>query len=270
MTFDPWPDAQVHVEWGPIGAELAAARGDVVVVVDLLSFSTALTVVAERGGVCLPFTADELRAAGGRDAVAAAHDAIALGDVRALDGYTLSPTSLLSVRAGERLVVTSFNGAACTVAAAGRGAVAVMAGCLRNRAAVAARVEGLLRARDASRVTLVCCGERWSSVADVDGFRPSVEDWVTAGAIAAELTGRTMSPEAALAVAASAVLRHGDVAAWLRSTISGRELVAKGFAADADVAAAVDAADVVPVLDETRAFVGRTGRTSGRRRTTTR
>jgi 2-phosphosulfolactate phosphatase len=257
-SFDPWPDVEVHVDWGPVAAALAGERGDVVAVVDVLSFSTAVVVIAERGGIALPFTGEELDAGGGRAAVAEAHGALALADARTLTGYSLSPASLLGVGPGDRFVATSFNGAACTVAADAGGSPLVLAVALRNRAAGAAALDAALAAGAAGRATVVCCAERWSSVAPgTDGTRPGVEDLAAAGAVVAAMApGRARSPEARAAEA----VWHGvgpDVGAWLRSTVSGRELVAKGFAADLDVAAQVDATDVVPALDADRAFVGR-------------
>ncbi|MFE2081431.1 hypothetical protein ACFW92_15735, partial [Streptomyces scopuliridis] len=38
--FDPWPTTHLHVEWGSQAAQLAADRGDTVVGVDTLTFST--------------------------------------------------------------------------------------------------------------------------------------------------------------------------------------------------------------------------------------
>lgn len=64
--FEPWPaDAQLHVEWGPSGARLAGERGDVVVIVDVLSFSTSVATTLARGGTALSYSADELDAMGG-------------------------------------------------------------------------------------------------------------------------------------------------------------------------------------------------------------
>lgn len=36
LVFAPWSRAQVHVEWGVVGARHAADRGDVVVIVDVV------------------------------------------------------------------------------------------------------------------------------------------------------------------------------------------------------------------------------------------
>ena len=118
--FEPWPaDAEVHVEWGPPGARLAGDRGDVVVIVDVLAFSTSVTTTVARGGTALSYSADELDAMGGRDQAAAALDAEIVAKDRAATTarFSLSPASLATIGPGDRLIFTSLNGAACTSAA---------------------------------------------------------------------------------------------------------------------------------------------------------
>lgn len=247
--FEPWPDTHVHVEWGVPGAAIAAARGDVVVVVDVLSFSTTVSIAAGRGARILPLTPAELTRRGGPAAVThalGAHVAGRRGDPHA--HFTLSPSSLGNVGEGDRLVLPSLNGA--TVARAAQGAPAVYTGCLRDASATAAAVAADLAAGRAPRVTIVAVGEQWSSVADdarVPGavlaraYRPSLEDWIGAGAIAARLraAGLSLSAEAG---AAAAAWDSADLPGSVTASVSGRELAAKGFAADLGPAVEVDAA----------------------------
>ncbi len=99
------------------------------------------------------------------------------------------------------------------------------------------------------RCTIVACGERWTSVADEpDGLRPSVEDLLGAGAIAAAITGLSLSPEAEVAVAAweSAAPRIETI---LARCVSGRELIERGFPDDVALAARVDTTSAVPRWD---------------------
>ena len=59
----------VALEWGPVGARTLAERSDVVVVVDVLSFSTALTIAVERGATVWPHTGGESARLGGGQAL---------------------------------------------------------------------------------------------------------------------------------------------------------------------------------------------------------
>jgi 2-phosphosulfolactate phosphatase len=119
---------------------------------------------------------------------------------------------------------------------AGAGAV-LLAGCLRNASAVAAAARAV-----GGPVGIVPAGERWPD----DTMRVAAEDAIGAGAVAATLPGR--SPEAELAVAQFAAARDRGLADVLAATASGRELRAEGFAADVDLAAALDASTAVPRL----------------------
>lgn len=258
-SFDPWPKSQVHVEWGVTGAELAAARGDAVVVVDVLSFSTALCVATSRGVTCLVYSEAEIAKLGGSMALAERLDARPLSNRRRVEpgGFSLSPGSLLRAEAGQRVLFTSLNGAAVTAASAA--APALMIAGLRNaQAAVSAILELLTRPDDVERVTIVPCGEHWSSVEPTaTGTRYGIEDWLGAGLLCRRLG------EAGLRLTAEAeVAAH----AWkgpevLRACVSARELIAAGFSEDVDLALEVDADRAVPVRDDAqptgRAFVGR-------------
>jgi len=248
--FEPWPDGvQLHVEWGPPGARLAAARGDVVVIVDVLSFSTSVTLAVSRGGAALSYSAAELDAMGGREAAAARfHAEIVAKERRAVTArFSLSPASLAAIGPGDRLIFTSLNGAACTAAAAA--APLVLIGTLTNRSAVAAAVADVLSSGATARCTIVACGERWTSVADEpDSLRPGIEDLVGAGAIVAALPHLRASAEARVAGAAYEACAD-DVAGALRSCVSGRELIVRGFPDDVELAAQVDSVDAVPCWD---------------------
>ena len=99
-----------------------------VVVVDVLSFSTALTIAVERGALVWPHI-------GGESARQLARDigAVLAGNRSSHEGLTLSPASLLGVDAETRLVLPSPNGSSIAFAAINSG-VPVVAGCLRNAA----------------------------------------------------------------------------------------------------------------------------------------
>lgn len=232
---------RVRMEWGPTGAAAVARDADVAVVVDVLSFTTTLTVALEHGIRVHPYR--------WRDDGAAAYAAergavLAVGRFEAASGpgvVTLSPASLTGVTGVERLVLPSPNGSTIAFGLAESGA-RVVGACLRNAAAVAAWLSP--HVADGARVAVVPAGERWS-----DGsLRPAVEDLWGAGAVLARLDGSGFSPEARVAAAAfRAVEPH--LAAELAACAGGVELVASGFGEDVRLAGEHAVSDVVPVLE---------------------
>lgn len=226
----------VRFDWGPAGARALAA--DVTVVVDVLSFTTTLSVAVERGIEVFPFGWRDVRAT----SYALTRDAtLAVGRREAgPDQVSLSPGTVRAARGIERLVLPSPNGSSISSALAGEGAE-VLGGCLRNARAVGAVLAGRLRA--GASVAVVAAGERWP-----DGsLRPAVEDLWGAGAVLAAIDAGTPSPEARVAVASYDVVA-GDVSAALHGCASGRELVDAGWSGDVEIAAERDASAVVPVL----------------------
>jgi 2-phosphosulfolactate phosphatase len=239
-------DHPVRFDWGPTGgrALVADARpGDFAVVVDVLSFTTTLTVAVERGIEVYPFpwAADDAPAyAESRGAVLARgrREGLAAGSV------SLSPASFAEITGVERVVLPSPNGSTIAFALADAG-VTVVGACLRNASAV-----GAWLSRATGAVCVVAAGERWP-----DGsLRPAVEDLWGAGAVLGSLDQDRLSPEARMAVSAYAAVCD-VVADVLPDCVTGRELVDAGFERDVEMAAAVDVSQVVPVLRDER-FVG--------------
>ncbi len=230
-------------DWGPAGARALVADagpGDVAVVVDVLSFTTTLTVALEHGIAVLPYpwAAEQV------EAYAAEHGAVVATGRRQgrSDGrVSLSPASFAGVTGIARLVLPSPNGSALSFALADAG-VTVVGACLRNAGAVARWVA----ATSGGRVSVLAAGERWPD----DSLRPAVEDLWGAGAVLSALGVEGSSPEAAAAVEAFESVRQ-RLPELLAACASGRELVDAGFAGDVAIAAAVDVSDVVPVLDGT-------------------
>jgi len=231
---------RVRFDWGPTGADAIAEGADVAVVVDVLSFTTTLCVAVERGITVLPYRWKDERAA----AYAVERDAtLAVGRLEARSlpgrsGVSLSPAAMAQVSGVERVVLPSPNGSAISFGLADRGCTVVGA-CLRNRTAVARRLlDG------GGTIAVVAGGERWPD----DTLRPCAEDLWGAGAVLALLPDADLSPEARLAADAFRAVEP-RLASALHGCAGGRELADAGFAEDVDVAAQLDLADVVPVLE---------------------
>jgi 2-phosphosulfolactate phosphatase len=245
--FDPWPDAVVHVEWFPAAARQAASRGDLVVIADVLSLSTTLTIAAGRDFTSLLYAPAEIGQLGGLDAAAAVLGARPTSPRRPVPAgqLSLSPRSILDAEPGQRVLFTSLNGAA--VAAAAEQSPCVVVASLRNSAAAAGVIAAVLAAGLAARVTIVASGEHWSStVPGATGLRPAIEDWIGAGVLAGRLAaaGHSLSPEA------QAAMRAADPG-LIRDCVSARELRAAGFGADVDLALDIDSSTAVPVRSGT-------------------
>ncbi len=229
-------------DWALTGAEAVTDGADVAVVVDVLSFTTTVSVALDAGARVLPYAWRDESAA----AFAERHGAVvAVGRSRAGEGLlTLSPAGMRAAApAGGAVVLPSPNGSTIAHRLAS-GTTTCVAGSLRNAGAVAAWVQQTFPAP--ARVAVVAAGERWPD----DSLRPAVEDLWGAGAVLSALAalGRTgFSPEARAARAAYDAL-DGDVAAALHACAGGQELDAIGFGDDVDVAAEVDTSTVVPVL----------------------
>jgi 2-phosphosulfolactate phosphatase len=229
-----------RLDWGPSGAAALVADsrpGDVAVVVDVLSFTTTLSIAVEQGILVHPYPWGDVDA----ESFAAARDAVlATGRREGLTSgsVSLSPVSFEGVRGIERVVLPSPNGSALSLGLAEAG-VSVVGACLRNAPAVGRWLRGRT-----GRVSVVAAGERWP-----DGsLRPAVEDLWGAGAVLAAAGSEGASPEAVAAVAAFEAVRDRLPEA-LAASASGRELVVGGFGADVAAAAAYDVSAVVPVLD---------------------
>lgn len=230
--------AEIRFEWGPVGGAELAKACDVLVVVDIFSFTTAVDVAVSRGAIVYPFPRQDNSAVEFAQSIGAE---LAV-DRRKLSGerpYSLWPRSLEQIPEGTKLVLPSPNGSAISAAAA-RSGREVLAGCLRNRSAVARAALQL-----GATIGVIAAGERWP-----DGsLRPAYEDLIGAGAVISCLgtEGRLLTGEAAAARAAFDDA-ESDLLQRLIGTASSRELVDLGFEGDAHIAGQTDLSTAWPLL----------------------
>lgn len=230
MFFDQ-QEFDIRCEWGEHGVAVLGPISDVVVIVDVLSFSTSVDIAVDHGAVVFPYPWKDDRAID----FAVSVNAELAGPKRTNRRYSLSPASLLHIPPGTRLVLPSPNGATLTLAAQ---PTPVLTGCLRNAQAVAAAAQ-----KYGPKIAVIPAGERWQ---DDHSLRPAHEDLIGAGAIISHLRGK-LSPEAVAAVAAFHEARP-KLAEHLAQCSSGKELIARDFADDVSLAAELDTSRSVPVL----------------------
>lgn len=208
----------VRCEWGEHGVMQLSDECDVIIIVDVLSFSTCVSVACAQAAKIIPVRPDN------PDISRLAEEPGARLAVKRSQWHSedetvcLSPASMTTLQKGERIILPSPNGAMLSEMA---GHTPVISGCLRNARSVAAAAMHL-----GSAIGLIPAGERWE-----DGsLRPAWEDLVGAGAIINELDGER-SPEAAVAEMAYLSV-VGEVSSRMQKTVSGRELIDRGFKQD--------------------------------------
>lgn len=242
MTFNQ-AEFDLRCEWGTQGIQQLAPSSDVLIIVDVLSFSTCIDIATRQGAIVFPYPWRDRSAATFAQSVGAV-----LAGKRGDRGYSLSPASLTEIPAETRLVLPSPNGSTLSLAT---GAVPTLAGCLRNCRAVAQ-----MAMRYGKTIGIVPAGEQWN-----DGsLRPAFEDLIGAGAIIHHLAGRR-SPEAQAAAAAFQSIQP-HLSDSLHQCGSGQELIKRGFAQDVAIAAALNVSDCVPQRVD-RAYVRITGPIAG-------
>ncbi|MBW4690903.1 MAG: 2-phosphosulfolactate phosphatase [Lyngbya sp. HA4199-MV5] len=259
MSFYDQSAFNLRCEWGTKGVVQLAPISDVVIIVDVLSFSTCVEIATSRGAIVFPCIWQQQAAQEFAISVEAelalrrgdqSNGSLgnwsngSLGDTPtgtlrnrgASNQYSLSPQSLCQIPCGTRLVLPSPNGSTLSLAT---GETPTLAGCLRNCQAVAAAATNY-----GSRIAVIPAGEKW----DDGSLRPSYEDWIGAGAILSYLTGH-VSPEAESAIAA---FRHAapTLNHHLKQCGSGKELMGKGFESDVDLAAEFNVSEGVPILHD--------------------
>lgn len=156
----------VRFDWGTSGASAIASGADVAVVVDVLSFTTTLTVAADAGTAVVPW------AVGQASAAEYARRTDAVMAVRRRDAgpgdISLSPATLRAGTPPQRLVLPSPNGS--TISAQLAAEVPVCTGVSLRNAPAAAQWIAANTDTDAV-VAVIAAGEHWPNGA----LRPCIE-----------------------------------------------------------------------------------------------
>ncbi len=250
----------IRFEWGQAGARRLAVEAACLVVVDVLSFTTAVSVAVQVGSRVLPFwlpaaTATAAERAGAEMAAAiyarqsGARLAVTPSTITPDAPWALSPAQLRKAPFTDRLVLPSPD--CSTITAAARPGVPVIAACLRNITAVGSWITSHGYGTPERPVAVIAAGEQWP-----DGsLRPALEDLLGAGALISDLHAQGAGPLSAEAAAARACGEStADIPHAITASVSGRELAAMGFAEDVAIAIEEDTCPAVPVLDGDGAF----------------
>ncbi len=221
----------IRLEWGIKGIEILSPVSDVIIIADILSFSTSVDVAVNRGAIVYPYFYKNDSAV---DFALSRNAILAESNRKASGKYTLSPSSLINIPENTRIVLPSPNGSSLSLST---GTTLTLCGCIRNAKAVA---EFAMSA--GKKISVIPAGEKWP-----DGsLRPALEDIAGAGAIINCLKGE-LSPESRAALAVYKCIET-ELKEQIRKCNSGLELTERGFENDIDLAAELNVSHCVPGL----------------------
>lgn len=232
MIYDQ-SEFDLRCEWGSQGVAQLAPISDVVVIVDVLSFTTCVEIATNNGAIVFPYA---MRDESVVDYAKSLQAELASHRQRwTTTGYSLSPQSVTEIPPGTRLVLPSPNGSFLSLQT---GNTPTLAGCLRNCQAVAEFAQ-----KYGDKIAVIPAGERWKNDSTL---RPAFEDLIGAGAILSYLHG-SLSPEAELALVAFQKFQQ-DLLGYLKKCSSGKELIAAGFEPDVELAGVYNVSECVPLF----------------------
>ncbi len=236
---------KVHVDDGVQGVSTASADGDIVIIVDVLRFSSTVATAIANGFTILPCgtkaEAEEI----------SRHTGAPVSGKTGVAAYSLSPLDYLNPKNPGEVILVSPNGAACARAAAGEAPCFI--GCFLNARALA-RVTGGLAHDSARDVTLIAAGEvKEDQEDDLQVRRFAIEDYLGCGFILTEL-GMELSAEAELCRRAYEASKM-DYAALVKASLSGQYLVQRGHEYDISHAVQRNIYEVIPVIRQGRITV---------------
>lgn len=240
-------EPRAHLDWGVDGLKLALKRGDLVVIVDTLRFSSTVVTAVAEGFTIYPVSNLKIGKAWAESLAAE------LAGKPGTTKYSLSPRSFLNAaRTGNKKVVLySPNGAACSEPVKKNDLAYI--GCLLNARACANHVLKVA-VRHGRNITLIAageqealaCGERIMYTKKLARRVFAVEDYLGCGAILDSLA-LPKSPEAQVSALAFQATRPRIKRLMLES-FSGIYLVQKGLRKDVEHAARLNVYDVIPVI----------------------
>ncbi|MEP7376640.1 MAG: 2-phosphosulfolactate phosphatase [Chitinophagaceae bacterium] len=224
----------IRLEWGLRGVEELSPLSDVIIIVDVLSFSTCVDIATDKGALIFPYRwKDDETVIQYAKSINAE---IADFKRKFSNGFSLSPTSLLDIKCNTRLVLPSPNGSALTLST---NYTPTICGCLRNAKAVADYAMKI-----GKKISIIPAGERWGD----NTIRVAFEDLLGAGSIISFLKG-SLSPESksSLAVFNSS---KSQILTEVKKCSSGKELIERGFVQDLELACDLNTSINVPILKE--------------------
>ncbi len=130
MIFDQ-KEYDIRLEWGIPGVERLSPISDVIIIVDILSFSTYVDIATQQGAMIFPYKWKDEKAKEYADSVQAE---LAGFNRSTTGGFSLSPVSMLNIKAPARLVLPSPNGSTLALSF---GLTPTLCGCLRNAKKIA-------------------------------------------------------------------------------------------------------------------------------------
>ncbi|MGN7179752.1 2-phosphosulfolactate phosphatase [Cytobacillus kochii] len=230
------------MEWGKRGAREAANRGDIVIIVDVLSFSSTVVTGLNYGAIIYPYP-PHLNGKAYAQSLGAQY-ILGRAEAARLGAPTLSPVTFNHSHDRQKYVLSSLNGAFCTWIASHIPALFI--GSLLNASAVASAANQLSASLNAN-ITVVPCGELWNGVKEFeDSLRPAMEDYLGAGAILSRIEGK-QSAEVQVCIGA---FQHSKstLSRLIWDCTSGIELRERGFEKDVKHCSRLNIYQTVPIL----------------------
>lgn len=230
--------------WGRSGAIRASENSEIVVIVDVLSFSTTVAYAVKQGAFIYPLALGDDPTDLIKKYIAEA--AVPRMDVPDKGRFSLSPLTYMGIEKNTRVVLPALNGGTCCKLAQGNSNT-ILIGALVNAQSIGRHIMSLLNKSNVVKtITVVACGERFKRLNSDGGIRFAIEDYLGAGAILSWLNSNK-TPEAEVCEEA---LKHNQVnlerVIW--DCESSGELREIGFGDDVKLASQLNAFEVVPVM----------------------